>query len=198
MTLLAACQIVTTLKKNPRDDRKSGREAGEGVRYGDREAVGAGRCITERVSPGRRCATTSLPCYGSCENEVYDADERDDLFPGVARHLGYCRRELRGMRVDRGRHTDDSNVKEQTALRRQEVKEGEMQTGRRQCQCSCQWFDQERVLSCAITPLSSKATETLVRGIDVAQQVPTCMYLDIPSAQNDTWEIPRVLLMHLP
>ena len=96
--LLAACQIVTTLEKNSRYDRKSGREAGESVRYWDREAVGAGRCVTERVSPGRRSATTSLPCYGSCEDEVYDAYERDDLFPGVARHLGcYCQR-LRGTR----------------------------------------------------------------------------------------------------
>jgi len=42
------------------------------------------------------------------------------------------------------------------------------------------------VLSRAITPLSSKATETLVRGIDVAQQVPMRMYSEIPSAQHDT------------
>jgi hypothetical protein len=33
--LFAARQVVTTLEKNARDDRKSGREAGEGVRYGD-------------------------------------------------------------------------------------------------------------------------------------------------------------------
>ena len=97
-TLLAACQIVTTFEEDTRDDRKSGREAGESVRYGDREAVGAGRCVTERVSIGRCGATTSLPCYGSCEDEVYDANERDDLLPGVARHLGCCCQRLRGTR----------------------------------------------------------------------------------------------------
>lgn len=96
--LLVACQIVTTLEKNPRDDRKSGREAGEGVRYWGREAVGAGRCVTESVSPRRYSATTSLPCYSSCDDEVYDTDERDDLFPGVARHLGCCCQQLRGTR----------------------------------------------------------------------------------------------------
>jgi hypothetical protein len=96
--LLAACQIVTTLEKNSRYDGKCGREAGESFRYGDRESVGAGRCVTERVSPGRRSATTSLPCHGSCEDKVYDADERDDLFPGVARHLGCCCQRLRGTR----------------------------------------------------------------------------------------------------
>ena len=96
--LLAACQIVTTLEEDSRDDRKSGREAGKSVRYWDREAVGAGRCVTERVSPRRRSATMSLPCYGSCEDEVYDADKRDDLFSGVARHLGYCCQRLRGTR----------------------------------------------------------------------------------------------------
>lgn len=40
------------------------------------------------VSRRRRSITVSLPCHGCRKDEVYDTDKRDDLFPGVARHLG--------------------------------------------------------------------------------------------------------------
>ena len=86
--LFAARQIVTTLEEYTRYDRKSGCKAGERVRYGHGEAVGAGCCATERVSQRRRSITTSLPCHGSRKDEVDDADECHDLFPGVAGHLG--------------------------------------------------------------------------------------------------------------
>lgn len=93
---LTAREIVATFEKETRNDRKSSRKARKRLRDGQREACGAGGSVTGKVSERRCNVTISLPCHGSRNDKVYDADERDKLFPRVAGHLGGIIPELAG------------------------------------------------------------------------------------------------------
>jgi hypothetical protein len=86
--LFASRQVISALQENARNDGKGGRESGEYLRYGHREAVCARCSISKRVSQRRHGITNSLPCHGGCKHEIDDTDESHNLLPGIAGHLG--------------------------------------------------------------------------------------------------------------
>jgi hypothetical protein len=87
--LFAACEIIPTHEENARYEWQQSRKNDECGRYGDGQADGAAACVTgQSEQKNWRNITSSLPCHGSSYKEVYDADERDNLFSGVPSHLG--------------------------------------------------------------------------------------------------------------
>lgn len=59
--LLAACEVITALEKNPRNDWEDSREAHERVGYRNGQTVGTGACVTDRVSKRHRKTTVAYP-----------------------------------------------------------------------------------------------------------------------------------------